>query len=152
MISKEDEKVEIKNIKEIQLLLKKYPIRFCYLFGSQLDKSKTHPLSDYDFAVFLDKELSNIERFRIRLDIMGQLEDIVKNKVDCIILNDSPIILSYQIIKKGVIIYKNDKKSQEEIQYFEEKVIMLYLDFKPFSDQFIKWQKESVLNRKTEGR
>ena len=49
--------------------------------------------------------------------------------VDIVVLNKAPILLRYQVLKYGEIIYC---RSEEERIKFHEETIRLYLDFLPF--------------------
>ncbi|UCD16043.1 MAG: nucleotidyltransferase domain-containing protein [Candidatus Omnitrophota bacterium] len=100
-------------------------IKFAYLFGSQ-SKNKTGRLSDIDIAVYLDEHFDGNERFDIRLKLIGQIGSLLKtDKIDLIILNDSPLLLSFNIVHDGIIIYSSDESKRIQ---FEVRIMSLYFD------------------------
>ncbi|MFH1968658.1 MAG: nucleotidyltransferase domain-containing protein [bacterium] len=97
---------EIENLIPI---FEKYPeVKLVYLFGSRAT-GKIGPLSDYDFAVYLDEKNAK-KRFELRLVLMGKVTKVLKtDNVDLCILNDlhSPGI-KYYIVKDGKIIFERE--------------------------------------------
>jgi len=90
-------------------IFSQYPeIKLGYLFGSQVT-GKTGPLSDYDFAIYIDEKNAQ-KRFQLRLQIAGELSAYLNtDKVDVLVLNDikSPEI-KYAIIKEGILLYEQE--------------------------------------------
>ena len=118
-----DEK-ELKKVLAVFKLYKK--IKLVYLFGSKAT-GKTGPLSDYDFAVYLD-EKNAIERFNIRCELMGKISMALKtNAVDLCILNDieSPE-LKFNVIKEGRVVFEKEPFRV----LLEPKILNEYFDFK----------------------
>lgn len=117
---------EILNIKALEAIFKQYPqVKLVYFFGSRAS-GKAGPLSDYDFAVFLDEEGAQ-KRFKTRIEILIKLSEVLKtDEVDLIVLNDakSPE-LKFSIIKDGKMIYE---KEPYKI-LLEPKVLNEYFDF-----------------------
>jgi predicted nucleotidyltransferase len=120
------------DIPKIQKLIKNHPeAKLFYLFGSQVG-GDTGPLSDYDFAVYLDggdkHKMANIQ-----LDLIAGLTDILKSdKVDLTLLNlnESPEF-KYHVISEGKILY-------EEEPYrliVEPRIITEYCDFRQMLKQ-----------------
>ena len=72
-------------------------------------------------------------------------EVIPDTRVDLVVLNDVPPILGFEIIKYGKMIFDLDPTVRQSV---EERMIMNYLDFKPFSDKFNLWQTETILESK----
>lgn len=98
-------------------------VRFVYLFGSQA-KNNTGKLSDIDIAVYLDEELNDDERFALRLELINKVCEIVKtDKIDLIILNGSPLLLSFNVVHDGLILYSKDEIKRVQ---FEAKIMSLY--------------------------
>lgn len=114
---------EIKNIKSIFSL---HPeIKLVYLFGSRA-QDKAGPLSDYDFAIYLD-EPDSLKRYNLRLELIDKLSRILaSNKIDVCILNDlkSPE-LKYNIIKNGNLIYEKEPFKL----LVEPRILNEYFDF-----------------------
>ncbi|MFQ5819990.1 MAG: nucleotidyltransferase domain-containing protein [Candidatus Heimdallarchaeota archaeon] len=94
-----------------------------YLFGSQLSGSSN--LSDIDFGLLFERSTSRTELFMRHLELIDKISAILAtDKVDLVILNHAPPLLSYNIIK-GVVIYCRD---EEERVKFETRVMDEYLD------------------------
>lgn len=110
----------------VEYFKKQKYIRLAYLFGS-VAKGKTGKLSDIDIGVYLDESLNDDERFKIRLKLISDLSLILKtNKVDVIIMNSSPLLLNYNIIKNGKIL-----KSEELYRLkIEHRILSNYLDMR----------------------
>jgi predicted nucleotidyltransferase len=100
-------------------------IKLVYFFGSRAAKKET-PLSDYDFAVYLDiRDKRRI--YDIKFELFDKISRLLKtDRVDIVILNlvESPE-LKYQIIKEGVLIV--------EVEPFkvivEPRIMTEYFDF-----------------------
>lgn len=111
--------------------LKKYlsnkdNIILAYLFGSTV-RGDTGILSDIDIGVLLDENISNKDRFDVELKIISEIAILInKNKIDIVVLNEAPLLLSYNIIKTGVILKSNEP---ERIK-FETRILDEYLDQK----------------------
>lgn len=83
-------------------------IKLGYLFGSRA-RGKIGPLSDYDFAVYLDEKNAQ-KRFQLRLQIANALSrELGTDSVDVLVLNDikSPEV-KYSIIKEGILLYEQE--------------------------------------------
>lgn len=118
-----------KNIKNIQLV---------YLFGSSLKRKN---FCDIDIAVLFDEKINKSYYPKLKLQIISDLIDLLKfNNIDVVVLNNlEDYLLAYQIVTKGVVVYKKSKYA--DVRY-KAKVFSLYLDFKFFIDkQFEKLQK-----------
>ena len=113
-----------REIKRLSDCLGKYPVILAYLFGSEA-KGTSGALSDIDVAVFVDKGVGKSERFDMRLRLSNELSSIMNRMVDLVILNDSPVQLSYEIIKHGKVIFCKDKSMQVD---FETEILSRYLD------------------------
>jgi len=113
-------------ISEAKKIFKKYPIiKLVYFFGSQA-KGDEGPMSDYDFAVFVDERDSK-KLFDLKLELLNKLGQLVgEGKIDVVILNNvkSPE-LKYNIIKDGQLIYE-----EEPFRVLvEPKILREYFDF-----------------------
>lgn len=115
-------------IENIKLIFAGYPgIKLAYLFGSRVDDKAIGPLSDYDFAIYLEEKDAKI-MFDIKLALMDKIGRLLKtNKVDVVVLNltESPE-LKYNIIAQGRLIY-------EEEPYrviVEPRILNEYFDFR----------------------
>lgn len=102
------------------------PIKLGYFFGSRAENS-AGPLSDYDFAFYLE-ESDKKKRFEIRLKLIKLLTELLQiNDVDVVILNDaSAPELKYNIIKNGELFYE-----QEPFKVLiEPRILNEYFDFR----------------------
>jgi len=98
-----------KTIQQIKKIISSFKqVKLAYIFGSQAT-GKAGPLSDYDFAVYLD-ERDKAKMFDIRLKLMTQLGLLLKtDEVDVVVLNtaDSPD-LKFDAIKNGKILLEKE--------------------------------------------
>jgi uncharacterized protein len=96
-------------------------VKFAYLFGS-LARGDSGPLSDLDLAVYLDGRL---DFFTCRLKLMEALAKALKTeKFDLVVLNNSPIVLTHEVIKDGIVL--KDDRSRRVM--FESRALREYLD------------------------
>ena len=102
-----------------------------YLFGSHA-KGTARPDSDVDIAVLFTQGLSKKARFDLRLNLAGDLEDILLRTVDLIDLEEATYLLCHQIFLHGLLIIKNDQKQLTE---FVVRSRREYFDFKKFIEQ-----------------
>lgn len=113
-------------IKKLISIFKLYPkIKLVYLFGSRVN-GRIGPLSDYDFAVYLD-EKDPKKRFETRVELLGKITTKLKtNAVDLSILNEieSPE-LKFNIIKEGKLIFEKEPFKV----LVEPKILNEYFDF-----------------------
>lgn len=117
-------KEQRKNLKSI---FKNYPeIKLVYFFGSKA-KGKEGSLSDYDFAVYLDKK-DKKGSYYIKFDLMDKIGRFFKSdRIDIVILNlTEGAELKYNIIKEGKLIY--EKEPYKVI--VEPKILNEYFDFR----------------------
>lgn len=116
-------KSELKNLKN---LFKEFPkIKLVYFFGSKAE-GKGGPLSDYDFALYLnEKDITKV--FELKFILMDKISRLLKtDKIDVVILNlvESPE-LKYNIIKDGKLIYECEPFKV----LVEPKILNEYFDF-----------------------
>ncbi len=100
-------------------------VKLVYFFGSRA-RGNEGPLSDYDFAVYLDEKDKN-KRFETRLNLMSKLSlSIGTDKIDVVVLNDteSPE-LKYSIVKEGKLVYEKEPYKV----FIEPKIFNDYFDF-----------------------
>ena len=115
-----------KEVKKLLTAFKLYPgIKLVYLFGSQAN-GKTGPLSDYDFAVYVD-EKDPQKRFNLRLEIISEISEVLKtDKINVCLLNDiEDPELKYNIIKEGFLIFEKEPFKV----LIEPRILNEYFDF-----------------------
>jgi len=107
-------------------------ILFAYLYGSRVYRS-THFESDVDIAVYLkpsevkeyikkEKELTSTMITKLHTD-----------RIDLRILNVSPFLLQYKIIKEGIPIVIKDEFERAD---FEIWVMNRFFELKPHLDEY----------------
>ncbi len=100
-------------------------VKLVYFFGSKA-VDKQGPMSDFDFAVYLDENDKN-KILDNRLSLMDKLSRLLKtDKIDVVMLNttQSPE-LKYNIISQGKLIYEK----QPFRVMVEPKILNEYFDF-----------------------
>lgn len=116
-----------KQLNDLGSIFNDYPeIKLVYFFGSKA-AGKAGPMSDYDFAVFLD-EKEKKKNFDIKFALIDKISRFFKtDKVDIVILNmtESPE-LKYNIIKEGLLIYEKEPFRL----IVEPKILNEYFDFR----------------------
>jgi len=114
-------------IKKLITIFKSYPeITLAYFFGSK-SKNNGGPLSDYDFAFYLNKK-NELKISKIKLELLSKISKILKtDSIDVVILNtaESPE-LKYNIIKEGKLIFEKEPFKV----LIEPKILTEYFDFK----------------------
>lgn len=124
-----------------EVLKKRGEVLVAYLFGSTATGT-THEDSDLDVGLLLDDEFEPDPLYTSR--ISGQIERKIdsEKKVDVRILNEKPITFQHQVLKHGKEIFVRD---EEERIKFETKVYDMYLDYKPFFDQYNRIRRKRIL-------
>lgn len=107
-------------------ILKTYPeVKLAYFFGS-MAKGEEGPLSDYDFAFYLNEK--NREKiFKLKFSLQDKISRLFgKDKVDIVILDmaQSPE-LKYSILKEGKLFYEVEPYRVA----IEPKILNEYFDF-----------------------
>ena len=107
-------------------LRNKNEVMYAYIFGSFLIKENYH---DLDIALYLDKEFDKNDfveyPYGYESKIMTELEQLLKQRIDIVIMNNAGITILQRIINKGkLIVSKNDK---HRIDY-ENYIRKLYID------------------------
>ena len=126
----EKESILLNILKEV--LEKDEDILFAYLYGSRVYRS-THFESDVDIAVYLnpsevkeyikkEKELTSTMITKLHTD-----------RIDLRILNVSPFLLQYKIIKEGIPIVIKDEFERAD---FEIWVMNRFFELKPHLDEY----------------
>lgn len=119
-------------MRNINHILNKYPIEAAYLFGSR-SNGRVGPMSDYDFGVLIKDKINPAKYLEIKSALISDLMRALKsNAVDVVLLNESPLLLRYEILKNGRLIYDR-KPAKRAAMTFE--VINRYLDWKYFEDR-----------------
>jgi len=126
-----------KNRAEIFDILKKVmekdkEVLFAYLYGSYAQDT-AHFESDIDVAVYLKS--SDIKEY-IKKEEELTIELVTKihrDRIDLRILNVLPLLLQYNILKDGILIFVRDDRERVD---FETKVMNRFFELKPYIDEY----------------
>ncbi len=106
-------------------------VELAYLFGS-VAKGKAGALSDIDIGVYLSAGLTKTQRNLKRLELIAKLTTILKNdRIDLLIINDTPPVLNFEIIKPNVLVLVRDHDLKLDV---EQRIMSRYLDRKHHED------------------
>jgi predicted nucleotidyltransferase len=127
-------KIEQKHLKLVQdYFAGETEVLLAYLFGSQAT-GKSGPTSDYDFGL-----LARSPSYELQARISHHLAQILKtNRVDVVLLNQTPLELAYAIITQGQLIYQCDLATKVET---EAQILSRYGDYLPI----LRAQREDIL-------
>jgi hypothetical protein len=91
-------------------------------------------LSDIDIAVCFDETIPSEEHFDLRLEVLGELTDLLQtDDVDLVVLNEAPPLLAHRILRDGRLLFSADERSRLR---FETRAVLKYLDWKPYLDKY----------------
>jgi predicted nucleotidyltransferase len=127
------------NLKQLEVKLKdffssKARVVLAYLFGSTI-RGEANCLSDIDIAVLFDNTLTKKEAFDLQLQLIVDLGDLLKtNDVDLVVLNNSPLLLTFNVIRDGIIL----KSNEQERVHFETKTMSRYYDEQYYIERHMK--------------
>jgi predicted nucleotidyltransferase len=86
-----------------------------------------------------------VERFDLQLKLISDLEDILKtDRLDLVIMNDSPISLNFEIIKANYPLFIRDNDFKVDL---EQYIMSRYLD-RQYYDQ--RWA-DSLIKKISKG-
>lgn len=120
------------NKKELFRKLKKYfaqkpEIISAYIFGS-FAENRVRKNSDMDVALFInEKTIKNPLLYRI--EVSAELMDLLKKRVEIMLLNFSNLLLRAQVFEKGLLIYE---KAGNKRALFQAYSMGLYYDYKKY--------------------
>ena len=122
-----------KAVKEaIRAVFKKHEeILFAYLHGSFVKKDA---FRDIDVAIYLERMPASVLEYELQMetDLMKALRKYI---VDVRVLNGAPLSFKYNVIKDGIVLLSKDDDKRAD---FEEKTIVLYLDFLPYRKLYLR--------------
>lgn len=131
-----------KTVEQLKRYFSNHPqVMLAYLFGSHA-RGTAHRHSDVDIAVLLRSQNDN---FEVRLQIMSDLGQLLqRNDVDVAILNQTPLALTYRVVRDGQLLFCAD---EDQRIHFVSQAIVRYLDFEPIIIQ----HEQAILKRAREG-
>ena len=105
-------------------------VKLAYFFGSR-SQGESGPLSDYDFAVYVDEQ-NALRIHDIRLSLMEQIGQVVgSSRVDVVMLNAtvSPE-LKYHAIATGILLFEREHfkilvEPRVLNEYFDHRTVLL---------------------------
>ena len=119
--------------KELKEKLKRLGISIVYLFGSQATGRRTK-LSDIDIGVVHKNPDLGDDTRALYAELYGIFsERYHAPKTDIVFLQKAPLSLQYSAIKDGKILFEENPTARAD---YENRVINLYLDFRPVLDYF----------------
>lgn len=106
-------------------------VELAYLFGSAA-KGKAGALSDIDIGVYLSTGMTKAQRDQKRLELIAKLTTTLKNdRIDLLVINDTPPVLNFEIIKPNVLVLARDHDLKLDV---EQRIMSRYLDRKYHED------------------
>ena len=118
-------------------------VLFAYLFGSSVYHDEVFG-NDIDVAVYL-KTLDMMGYLEKEEELTGALVTSFHNdRIDLRILNVSPFLLQYNVIKEGLPIFVRDERQRVG---FEITVMNRFFELKPYLDEY----REMLSSRITSG-
>lgn len=115
------------NIQVDKQIFQKFNVKLAYLFGSQA-KGSSISESDFDIAVLFKKNPSDLLALKEIAFLSLELNKYFSTKVDIVSLNDAPLLLKYEVVAHGRLLYCEEES--ERIN-FEVSVIKEYIDEEP---------------------
>lgn len=118
-------------------ICQKNKVNTLYLFGSKAT-GKGHKFSDWDFGVELKQTIKPSKYFDYQIKLNSEimrLLDLGVGELDIVILNreEVPLLLKYNIIKDGKIIYCLDNKQRQNMEF---ETMRDYLDWEYYEELF----------------
>lgn len=107
--------------------LAKFPVGIAYLYGSYV-KGTQNSNSDIDIALVLKKNLSQLKRLKIEMQIAGLMDKKFQSNFDIRCINDAPLRVKGEIITGGQLIYCSDENLRIS---FETFIRDRYFDYLP---------------------
>jgi len=125
--------VSKKAVKEaIRAVFKKHEeILFAYLHGSFVKKDA---FRDIDVAIYLERMPASVLEYELQMET-DLMEALRKYIIDVRVLNGAPLSFKYNVIKDGIVLLSKDDDKRAD---FEEKTIVLYLDFLPYRKLYLR--------------
>ena len=122
-------------IRKVSAFFSKKPeIEAVYLFGSQSNASAKKD-SDIDIALLVGKKASfggfDTPQGRYSQD----LRKVLGKAVDIVDLSNASVDFAYRVVREGQVLKGVGSRKRIE---FEEKVLRVYFDMKPFFDEYAK--------------
>ncbi len=119
-------------------------VELAYLFGS-VAEGKSTALSDIDIGVYMSHGLTKVQRNKKRLEQIAGLCDLLRtDRIDLQVLNDTPPVLSFEIIRPNVLVFERDSDLKVDV---EQSIMSVYLDWKYYEDRMNRHRLERILEK-----
>ena len=126
----------IGNFEDLKVKLMEFDdIVFAYIFGS-VARGEVHRFSDLDVAIYL--KCSSVSKL---MDIVKRIPDMCVN-LDIRMLNDSPPLFRYNVIKHGILLFCRDKDVHEEFVY---RTLVEALEIKEDIEKVVREKFEAII-------
>lgn len=101
-------------------------VQAAYLFGSTA-KGGAGLLSDIDLALLVDEaKIPGNLPYGYKVYAAAELMRCLQTDgVDLVILNESPLLLRFQVVRDGIVLHCKDEKGRVQ---FESQVMSIFLD------------------------
>lgn len=114
-----------------ELLSNRPEISFAYIFGSFVQRDHYH---DIDVAVYLsgDFNKNDLKKFPYGYEssLTGELMKLLhSDKIDLVILNNTPLLLTNRVINSGKLLFDRDKFKRVAFENYNRK---LFIDTENF--------------------
>lgn len=122
------------------------PVLLVYLFGSHA-RGTADEESDIDLAVLATPDLTPEERRELRFRLMRACADALGmplERIDLVVLQDVPVLLRYNILRGGRLLFARDLALHHEFLLDTER---RYADERPFLDREADLTIERILTR-----
>lgn len=124
---------------QLNKICQKYPINTLYLFGSRVT-GKISKFSDWDFAAQLKDTVKPSKFFDYKIKLNSELMRLLHldvGELDLVILNreEIPLLLKYNIIKEGEIIYCRNQDQRQDLEF---ETMRDYLDWEHYEKLYSK--------------
>jgi len=130
----------MKTYKINKQIFKKHKVKLAYLFGSQA-KGNAAKESDYDIAVLFKNNPADLLALKETSLLSSELHKFIPTKLDIVSLNDASLLLKYEVVAHGQILYSENEK--ERIN-FEVVTTKEYIDEQHVRDIYYNALKERV--------
>lgn len=104
-------------------------IELAYWFGSRA-QGKGTPLSDWDFAVKYNQEMTWKQQLKIRSVIADCLET---EDIDLVDWDQAPLTLRFSIVQEGVLLLSRDESLRVDLETVTRS---RYWDFEPYLREY----------------
>ncbi len=113
-------------------LCKKFKIKIVYLFGSHAKGAATDE-SDFDIAILFKKKSADPLALKETALFSLELNKLFPAKFDIVSLNDAPLLLKYEVVAHGQLLYCENEIGRID---FEVSVIKEYIDEEPIRNLY----------------